>query len=150
MSARPAALRAITALLEAREGEAEPLVFKPGPDALIDRALAAVPTGDRAAGVAEVKALLGLVVVLREDRGARAAADQLDRALSRSPEVVRSLIELELARLGRQKQNAKLIAREGVIAAPRIDAAVPVGTVKVSSFGSAARDLERHRAGRRS
>ena len=74
MSRHPAALRSITALLESREGEAEPLVFKAGADVLIDRALAAVPTEDRAAGVAEVKALLGLVVVLREERGARAAA----------------------------------------------------------------------------
>ena len=55
MSRHPAALRSITALLESREGEAEPLVFKAGADVLIDRALAAVPTEDRAAGVAEVK-----------------------------------------------------------------------------------------------
>lgn len=149
MSRHPAALRAIAALLEARPGEAEPWRFAEGADVLIDRALAAVPTADRAASVAEVRALLGLVVVLREEHGARAAADQLDRALSRSPEVVRGLIELELARLGREKQNARLIAREAVHRAPQVDGVAPVGTVKVSSFGSGARDLERRRAERR-
>lgn len=145
MSRHPASLRTITALLEA--GTDEPLRFRAGAGPAIAAALAAVPT-DRASGVPEVRALLGLVVVLREEQRSPTAAAELDAALSRSPQVVESLIAIEEERVANVEATKKRLAAGAPKLAPRIDVAAPTGAVKVSSLGNVGVDLDRLRARR--
>lgn len=145
MSRHPASLRTVTALLEA--GTDEPLRFRAGAEPALAAALAAVPT-DRAAGVPEVRALLGLVVVLREEQRSPTAAALLDAALARAPEVVHSLIAIEEARVANVEATKKRLGDAAPKRAPQLDVAPPAGAVKVSSLGNAGVDLDRLRARR--
>lgn len=145
MNRHPASLRTITALLEA--GTDEPLRFRTGSEPAIEAALAGVST-DRAAGVPEVRALLGLVVVLREEQRSPTAAAQLDAALSRSPQVVHSLIAIEEERVANVEATKKRLGAAAPKRAPQVDIAAPTGAVKVSSLGNAGVDMDRFRARR--
>lgn len=146
MSRPSFALREIAGLLE--EASDKKLEFRPGSEARIAAILERLPAHDPIAGMGEVRALLGLVVLLRDERRSPGAAAALDRALSHSPEAVRYLIEMETSRLANVERTARTIATERPHAAPRVDARAPAGSVKVSSFGGA-RDLDRRRVERR-
>lgn len=140
----PPLLTEIALFLEAGPGET--LQFRRPVEECLDRVI------DRLAGLPEgeaktsIRALLGLEIVLRNERASAEAADALNAAFRRSPAAVRALLALEREDLGQKVTAAKLIAKPAAHEAPQLEAPTPAGSVRASSLGNTGLDLERLRA----
>lgn len=144
MTARPLALAQVGALLvESAEGAA----FREGAELGLDQALEGLAALDLDAGLASLRAILGLELVLR-DRGSAHAADMLNAAIRRSPTAVRLLIEIDQRRAQTVATASRLLDNEGIHQAPRVDAPPPAGAIKAGSLGGDDRDRRRAMARR--